>query len=98
MKDFITLIQDEYGIKCKTITTRNPQANFIVERAHQTIGNLLHTFKPASAYLVPEDPMSKILSAVMFAIQPTIHTTHKGTPIQLVFWRYAMLNVTHLAN
>eukprot|EP00957_Ditylum_brightwellii_P147657 11244480-Ditylum_brightwellii.AAC.1 len=40
--------QDEYGIKFKPITTRNPQANYIVERAHQTIGNLLHSFKLGS--------------------------------------------------
>eukprot|EP00957_Ditylum_brightwellii_P180158 13723179-Ditylum_brightwellii.AAC.1 len=48
MKDFITLIWDEYGIKCKPITTRNLQANSIVERAQQTIGDLLHTLKPVS--------------------------------------------------
>eukprot|EP00957_Ditylum_brightwellii_P145260 11063612-Ditylum_brightwellii.AAC.1 len=62
MKDFIMLIRDEYGIKCKSITTSNPQANFIVERAHQTIGNLLYTFKSGSAKLDPEDPWSGILS------------------------------------
>eukprot|EP00957_Ditylum_brightwellii_P121038 9231649-Ditylum_brightwellii.AAC.1 len=55
MKDFIAFIQDEYGIKCKPITTRNIQVNSIVERAHQTIGNLLHTFKPGSAELDLED-------------------------------------------
>eukprot|EP00957_Ditylum_brightwellii_P205496 15344134-Ditylum_brightwellii.AAC.1 len=37
MKDFIMLIWDEYGIKCKSITTRNPQANSIEERAHQIL-------------------------------------------------------------
>eukprot|EP00957_Ditylum_brightwellii_P127601 9731162-Ditylum_brightwellii.AAC.1 len=98
MKDFITLIRDEYGIKCKPITTRNPQASSIVERAHQTIGNLLRTFEPGSAELDPEDPWSGILSAVMFALQSTIHTTHKVTPMQLVFRRDAMFNITHLAN
>eukprot|EP00957_Ditylum_brightwellii_P137098 10453419-Ditylum_brightwellii.AAC.1 len=48
MKDFIMFIQDEYGIKCKPITTRNPQANSIVERSHQTVGNLLRSFKSRS--------------------------------------------------
>eukprot|EP00957_Ditylum_brightwellii_P158783 12086252-Ditylum_brightwellii.AAC.1 len=98
MKDFITLIWDDYGIKCKPITTRNPQANSIVERAHQTIGNLLCTFKPSSAKLDPKDPWSGILSAIMFALQSTIHTTCNTTPMQLVFGRDAMLNITHLAN
>eukprot|EP00957_Ditylum_brightwellii_P157534 11989964-Ditylum_brightwellii.AAC.1 len=64
MKDFIMLIQDEYGIKRKPITTRNPQANSIIGRAYQTIGNLLRTFKPGSANLDPKDPWSRILSAI----------------------------------
>eukprot|EP00957_Ditylum_brightwellii_P198359 15115682-Ditylum_brightwellii.AAC.1 len=63
MKDFIMLILDEYGIKCRPITTRNPQVNSIVERAHQTIGNLLRTFKPGLAELDPKDPWNGILSA-----------------------------------
>eukprot|EP00957_Ditylum_brightwellii_P065429 4963318-Ditylum_brightwellii.AAC.1 len=68
MKDFIALIWDEYGIKRKPITTRNLQANSIVERAYQTIGNLLCTFEPGSAELDPEDPWSRILNTIMFAL------------------------------
>eukprot|EP00957_Ditylum_brightwellii_P011784 889357-Ditylum_brightwellii.AAC.1 len=63
MKDFITLIHDEYGIKHMTIATRNLQANSIVERAHQIIGNLLHTFEPGYAKLDSKDPWSGILGA-----------------------------------
>eukprot|EP00957_Ditylum_brightwellii_P010720 812320-Ditylum_brightwellii.AAC.1 len=98
MKDFITLILNKYRIKQKPITTRKPQANFIVESAHQTIDNLLCTFEPGSAELIPEDSWSGILSAIMVVLWSTIHTTHKATPIQLVFGRDAMLNVMHLAN
>ena len=35
---------EDYGIKKKPITTRNPQANAIVERIHQVLGNMLRTF------------------------------------------------------
>ena len=35
------LIQDEYGIKIQRTTTANPQSNAIVERIHQTLGNML---------------------------------------------------------
>ena len=34
---------EEYGTDKRTITTRNPQANAILERVHQTIGNILRT-------------------------------------------------------
>eukprot|EP00957_Ditylum_brightwellii_P091519 6969460-Ditylum_brightwellii.AAC.1 len=98
MKDFITLIWDEYRINCKPIIIRNHQANSIIERAHQTIGNLLHIFEPGSAKLDPEDLLSGILSTVMFALWSTIYTTHKATSMKLVFGRDAMLNNMHFDN
>eukprot|EP00957_Ditylum_brightwellii_P157598 11995397-Ditylum_brightwellii.AAC.1 len=61
MKDFTTLVQDKYGIKYKHITTRNPQANSILERDCQINGNLLCTFKPGKAKLDTEDPWGGIL-------------------------------------
>eukprot|EP00957_Ditylum_brightwellii_P051914 3937990-Ditylum_brightwellii.AAC.1 len=75
------LQKDEYRIKRKPITTRNPQANSIVERAHQTIGNLLCTFKLGLAELDSKDPWIGRLSAVMFALQSMIHIAHKATPM-----------------
>ena len=39
------MIQANHGIAVKPITLRNPQANSILERAHQTIGNIIRTFK-----------------------------------------------------
>ena len=38
-QDFRDMMRNDYGIENKPITTRNPQANAIVERVHQTIGN-----------------------------------------------------------
>eukprot|EP00957_Ditylum_brightwellii_P077714 5905397-Ditylum_brightwellii.AAC.1 len=81
MKDFIMPIRDEYGIKHKPITTKNPQVNSIVERAYQTIGNLLCPFRPGFSKLDPKDPWSGIMSAVMFILWSTIHMTHKATPM-----------------
>jgi hypothetical protein len=39
------MIKNDYGIKGKSITIRNPQANAIVERVHQGIGNIIRTFE-----------------------------------------------------
>eukprot|EP00957_Ditylum_brightwellii_P009818 740628-Ditylum_brightwellii.AAC.1 len=63
MKNVITFICDEYRLKHKPIIARNPQANSIVKRAHQTIGNLLHAFKIGTAKLDPDDPWGSILNA-----------------------------------
>ena len=37
--EFYSMITTDYNIKPKAITTRNPQANAIIERVHQTINN-----------------------------------------------------------
>ena len=42
---FKTMMANDYGIPCNSISVRNPQANAIVERVHQTIGNIIRTFK-----------------------------------------------------
>ena len=50
------MIQEDYGIKTKPISTRNPQANAIVERVHQVIANIVRTFELQANYLNEEDP------------------------------------------
>jgi transposase InsO family protein len=66
---------DEYGIKKKPITQRNPQANAIVERVHQVIGNIVRTFELQDNYLDEDDPWKGILSATAFAVCATYHNT-----------------------
>ena len=45
MAEFATMVVEEYGIKKRGILPRNPQANSILERIHQVIGNMINTFK-----------------------------------------------------
>ena len=86
-------LQREYGIIRKLITTRNPQANSMVERAHQTIGNMIATKGVTGKSSLPDGSWSGILSAVAFAMRATLHTTLRATPMQLVFNRYAIHNI-----
>ena len=98
LAEFAEMMRVEYGIKRKPITVRNPQANSIIERIHQTIGNMIRTFRVNETYMDSDDPWSGLLSAVAFATRATIHTTLQATPMQLVFGRDAILNVLHDAN
>jgi hypothetical protein len=50
------MIKEDFAIKAKPITVRNPQANAIVKRVHQVIGNIIRTFELESNYLDEEDP------------------------------------------
>ena len=97
MKDFATMINDDYGIERKSITTRNPQANAILERIHSTIGNIIRTFDFGN---IEQDKQAfeGILGAAMYSVRATVHTTTNHTPMQLVFGRDAIFNIKHIIN
>jgi voltage-gated potassium channel Kch len=92
MAEFATMVKHDYGITVKAITTRNPQANAILERIHATLGNIIRTHQVLGTELDEGDPWSGILEAAMYATRATILTTLKATPMQLVFGRDAVLN------
>jgi len=92
------MIYDDYGITRKPITTRNPQANAMVERAHQTIHNMIRSQQIRDKRDLVGESWEGILSAVGFAMRATVHTTNRASPSQLVFGRDAMLNVNFEAN
>lgn len=96
MAEFAEMIENDYGIKRKGSTVRNPQSNAILERVHQTIGNMIRTFNKDD--LDETDPWAGILAATMFAVRATYHTTMQATPTQLVFGRDAILNTKFEAN
>jgi hypothetical protein len=98
MGDFARMVREDYGVKTKPTTTRNPQANSIIERIHQTIGNMIRTHQVGSTEVNEDDPWSGILAATMFATRATYHTTTQATPAQLVFGRDAILNTKFDAN
>ena len=83
MAEFSKMCKNDYGLKRKPITTRNPQSNAIIERIRQTIGNIIPTFDVSN--IANNDPWSGILSATIFAVRATYHTTLQASPMQLVF-------------
>ena len=56
MKEVILMLEQDYRITCCPIRTQNPQANSILERAHQTIGNILCTFQVNNSEIDLDDP------------------------------------------
>ena len=90
------MCHSDYGLKRKPTTTRNPQSNAIIERIHQTIGNIIRTFDVS--IIVNNDPWSGILAATMFAVRATYHTTLQASPMHIVFVRDAILNIKHVAD
>ena len=99
MGEFAAMMTNDYGIERKGTTVHNPQANAIIEHIHQTLGNIIRTFQlQDDPYKNPHDPWAGILSATMFALRATYHTTLQATPAQLVFDRDALLSTAFEAN
>ena len=96
MAEFSKMCHNDYGLKRKPITTRNPQSNAIIERIHQTIRNIVRTIDVSN--IVNNYPWSGILAATMFSILATYHTTLQATPMQIVFDLGAILNIKHVAD
>ena len=96
MAEFAKMCHNDYGLKRKPITTRNPQSNAIIKRIHQNIGNIICTFDVFN--IVNNDPCSGILAATMFAVRATYHTRLQVSLMQLVFVRDSILNIKHVAD
>ena len=96
MAEFSKMCQNDYVLKRKPITTRNTQSNEIIERIHQTIGNIIRAFDVSN--IVNNNPWSGILAATMFAVRANYHITQQASPMQLVFGQDAILNIKHVSD
>ena len=83
------IVQANYGINVKPITSRNPQADSISERIHQKIGNIIRIFKVEDMVLN---------ASTMFVLRATLQTTMQYTQTSLVFGQDLILNTRHETN
>ena len=96
-KDFLPLLKD-FSIKPTPTTIKNPQANAILERVHQVLGDMLRTKNLQQYDFDALDPWNDILASVAWAIRSTHHSTLKASPAQLVFNRDMLLNAKFIAD
>ena len=93
---FKNMMINDYRIPINFISVRNPQANSIVERIHQTIGDTIRDLKMQQIDLNLWE--EEVLLSTIFAIRSTVHTTKQHTLSQLVFGKDAILNINQEAN
>ena len=78
-------------------TVKNPQANSILERVHQVLGNMLRVKNITALDIDPVDPWTNILASVAWAIRSTNHMTNGASPAQLIFGRDMVHPLTYTA-
>ena len=98
--DFQSML-DEYNIIHRPTTVKNPQANAICERLHQTVANAL---RPLIHAHPPEDIndaamlIDTALSTAAYSARAAIHSTLRISPGALIFHRDMILDIPIIAD
>jgi hypothetical protein len=71
---------------CKPTTVKNPQANAVLERVHQVLGQMLRIAVIDMANSVTPDDVDVFLDNAAWAICSTYHTVLKASPGAAIFW------------
>ncbi len=74
-----------FGVKRKTTSIKNPQANAILERIHIVFTNMLRIAELDMAKLVNANDIDIYLSDAAWAICSTHHTVSKASPGAAIF-------------
>jgi hypothetical protein len=98
LKSFFKEMCDNLGIKCRPTTSYNPQANSIIEKIHQAMGDMLRAIELQERYFVQDGPWDELLLACAFGIMSTFHTTLQPFPGQLVSERDMIHDIRFQAN
>ena len=61
-------MENEYRIKIKPVSNRNPQENATIERIYQVLGNLVHMYNLQATYADDTYPWMGILATEAFAV------------------------------
>ena len=67
----------KYGIERHPASTRNPQANSVLERIHKTIGNMIRTHSVDDGFIDMDDPWSGILPQQCLQLEPRTILRHE---------------------
>jgi len=97
------LLLEGCRIKDVPTTSKNPQANAICERMHQTVGNVLRTLlhgQPPQQITGAraKDFIDEALAITMHAMRAGTHSTLGSSPGSLVFNRDMFLNIPLIAD
>jgi hypothetical protein len=77
---------------------KNPQANGILERVHQVLGQMLHTAELDMADSVTPDDVDVFLDNPAWAIRSTYHTVLKASPGAAISGQDMLFNIPFVAD
>ena len=75
-----SIIETEYGITSKPITSGNPMSNGILEWIHQVIGNLVRTFN------IQKPTLTKMTHGRAFWLQQRFQFSQQPVGEKVIVW------------
>jgi len=94
-------VLERHRIKRHPTSSKNPQANSICERMHQTVGNSLRamaTLKPPDGMAAANQLVDTALANCVFALRATLNSSINATPGSLAFGRDMILDLPLIAD
>jgi hypothetical protein len=92
---------DRYDIERHPTSTKNPQANAICERMHQSVGNslrILRKWTPPAGVIDANTLVDSALANAMYAMRASFHSGLQTTPGAMAFNRDMILNIPFIAD
>ena len=89
---------DTFGLKRKPTTVKNPQANAILERIHQTLAAMMRTAEIDMAISVDPSDIDDFLSNAAWAVRSTYHTVLRASPGAAIFGRDMLFDIPYIAD
>ncbi len=89
---------ESYGITPKPTRVKNPQANGILERVHQVLGQMLCTAEFNMADSVTPDDVNFFLNNVAWAICSSYHMVLKAFPGAAIFVHDMLFDIPLMAD
>ena len=90
-----------YSIQGRPTTSKNPQANSVCERMHQTVGNMLRAMSSLTPALGVENAIHMVdtaLARCVYATRTAVHGSLRASPGSLVFQRDMILDIPVIAD
>jgi len=94
---FATLCK-QYGITRKPTTSKNPQANAVLERIHGVFSDMMRTSGINNTEQIDAQLIDEFVTAAAFAIRSTYHTVLQATPGAAVFGRDMLHDIPFMAD
>ena len=95
---YLKYLCKQYQVERKPTTSKNPQANAIIERVHAVFSDMLRTSGLDGDDTVDSHRIDQFITDAAWAIRSTYHTVLKATPGEAIFGRDMLFDIPFIVD